>query len=146
MTPLLFIEPASSRSASSLKSFLGWYSFGTMRVSSSSITTAACPEIIPPGVPVGISAPSPFPRAGLDMLKHLFRQAQVALRAPRADVVHYYRLPEGRRLGQADVPLYRRAVHLLPEVFPDLVLDLPGEVVAQVVHREQYPLYLQPRV
>src|SRR5512135_1134228 len=147
MTPLLLIEAASSFKASSLNVFLGWYSFGTMRASSSCITPCSgVPWTNVPFAPAGIRAPSPLPSADLDMVDYLPGQAQVALRAPGADIVHYYRLTEAGGLGKAYVPGYHRLVDLLPEMLSYLGLHLAGEVVTSVVHGEQYALHGQAGV
>src|SRR5439155_24580423 len=68
--------------------------------------------------------------------RHLLREGSVGLRAPRARVVDGDRLAVPRRLGESYGPWYDGVIHTPPEVPPDFLHDLLGELRPRVAHRQ----------
>src|SRR5512139_3235427 len=145
MMPCTLMDAASSLSGSSLNTFRGWYSFGTILSSSISWMPRAFLSLSSREDRSGMSAPSPLPSACFCMAQHILGQIEIALGALRADIIEQHRLAVARRLAQGHVAVDHGLVDLAAEVFPDLLGHLLGKIVPSVVHGEQDALDLELR-
>src|SRR5574341_1553155 len=138
ITPCSLMEAASSFSLPSSKNFRGWYSFGMILSSSISAMPRAFFSFSSSADRSGMRAPSPLPSACFCIADDLLGKFQVALRPAGPDVVEDHRLAVARGLGEGNVPVNDRRIHLVPEILSDLLRHLLRQVVPGVVHGEKH--------
>src|SRR5579872_2721995 len=132
MIPFARIEAASSSSPSELKDVRGCMGLGWIKPSGSipglvaiDVVAGAVAAAVGPGWPrPGRRAERPLPSAlrGLSsalFIRHnLLRKLDIALRSPRAGVVHQDRFTVTRRFGQPDATRNNRCKYLIRKEIP----------------------------
>src|ERR1017187_7316561 len=151
MMPFERIDCASSARRSAWKTRRGCIGFGSMEWMGTVCAAGSVTGSVEAGTGcgrVGSSAPRPLPSAlrglsGLFMIQNLFRQLDVAFRAPRAGVICQDWLAEARRFSKAYAPRNHGLEHQFAEELRQVGGHLPGEVVSVVEQRQQDSLNRQ---
>src|SRR3712207_5765122 len=144
-TPSSRIEAAKAWSDSSSKMVRGWLRLGSIAPNGKS--TSVPSESAAERPSLGISDPRPLPSPlRRCTAAHLLRQLPVGERAARARIEGDDRLTERGSLGEAHGAGYHVAADLRPEVVPNLVHDLVGELRAGVVHDQDDGAHLETRI